>query len=83
MAEASDNGRQPRRHPRIGVDCWARAFVHHALHRHPARLDAMLKWLTRRYLRDTPVSAAAWVFLGGHVLGCAVPCLIAAASPVA
>jgi hypothetical protein len=54
-ADASDEGRAPRARPRIGVDCWARAFVYHAAHRYPARLDNMLLYLTRQLLRYTPV----------------------------
>ncbi|KAL4421818.1 hypothetical protein ABPG77_001607 [Micractinium sp. CCAP 211/92] len=45
---------RPRLHPRIGVDCWARAFVYGSTFRYPARLDAMLMWCTRDYLRSTP-----------------------------
>ena len=55
--EASAGGKRPRRHPRIGMDCWARTFVYHAIHRYPSRLDAMLAALTRRYLLRTPVRA--------------------------
>ena len=33
----------------------ATQFVYHAIHRYPARLDAMLLALTRRYLAATPV----------------------------
>lgn len=36
--------------------------MYHAIHRYPARLDAMLLALTRRYLSATPVRP--WAILG-------------------
>ena len=64
--DASEGGECPRRRPRLGVDCWARAFVYRAIHRYLARLDAMLAYLTRRFLDRTPVSPPAGP--AGHAL---------------
>ncbi|KAI7835919.1 hypothetical protein COHA_010199 [Chlorella ohadii] len=53
-SSGSEMGKRPRRCPRIGTDCWARAYVYRAIHRAPARLDAMLLYCTRRFLARTP-----------------------------